>query len=131
MFRTFTPREIVVQRRETSGMTARMKATQTRLVAMRSLACRVPSMREAMTYVPRTKRTAASVGEAPPDRAKRVLDRLQSSCSRALLYVYPDWAGEIGTLARQLGLELETPNSGTVAFWKHPAAARQAGTLNE
>jgi trans-aconitate methyltransferase len=69
--------------------------------------------------------------EAPPDRARRVLDRLRSSCSRVLVYVYPDWAEEIDALALQLGLELETPNCGTAGFLKRPAATRAGSALNE
>jgi uncharacterized protein len=60
--------------------------------------------------------------EAPPDRAKKVLDHLRSSSSRVLVYAYPDWAEEIGALARQVGLELDSPGGGTAAFLKFPAA---------
>ena len=40
-------------------MRASRKATQTSEVAMRSLACRLPSTAVAMTYVPTTKRIEA------------------------------------------------------------------------
>ena len=57
--------------------------------------------------------------EVPEERALRLLDRLQSSCARILVYAYPDWdKHRLDAIARQFGVELEESGSATIAYLK-------------
>jgi 2-polyprenyl-3-methyl-5-hydroxy-6-metoxy-1,4-benzoquinol methylase len=59
--------------------------------------------------------------EVPRERAMRMLDRLQSSCSRVLAYTYPDWGDQtLQAIARQFGLEVEDSGFGTATYLKEP-----------
>jgi len=58
--------------------------------------------------------------EAPEDRARRLLDNLEASCSRILVYLYPDWGEQdLATIARRFGLEVKQARDGAVAWLKN------------
>jgi hypothetical protein len=57
--------------------------------------------------------------EVPGERAAEVVKSLRSSCSRIVVYAYPDWSGRrlaLAAMARRLGLELQESDYGTVAY---------------
>jgi hypothetical protein len=65
---------------------------------------------------------AGRLMEVPRDRALELLEQLRSSCSRVLVYTYPDWGDTpLASIAKQLGLELNQTD-GAVSFLSQPRA---------
>lgn len=57
--------------------------------------------------------------EVPRERSMRMINRLRESCSRVLVYVYPDCDKQpLEAMAQQFGLELVESNYQRVAFLK-------------
>jgi ubiquinone/menaquinone biosynthesis C-methylase UbiE len=55
--------------------------------------------------------------EVPKEKAIRFLTRLRKSCSRILVYTYPDWGDQpLDAIAAQFGLHLEESGCGTAAY---------------
>jgi hypothetical protein len=56
--------------------------------------------------------------EAPAEKSARLLNRLRSSCSKILVYAYPDWSGRtLQAMVEHFGLELEASDA-TAALLK-------------
>jgi hypothetical protein len=57
--------------------------------------------------------------EVSEEKASALLNRLKASCSRVLVYAYPDWSEHpLSEIAQRLGMELEVTGLPAAAFWK-------------